>query len=197
MANWCSTTIEFFGSGYDANIQLKELYEIILEMEKTGRVQGADNLWLGNFVDMFGGDCKEADCRGFITYIEEYENYDEDLCHFRIEQEDAWYPKVGVWREILSNNFPDIEMVYVAEECGCEIYINSDTDGLFFTQKYCAEICDGEYGDYIDSDYFDTQIDLLHYLEMHIPHEDIDEALMGNPNYDAEVYACVHEFHPE
>jgi hypothetical protein len=59
---------------------------------------------------------------------------------FRIDQIDAWGPNVEMWETILKDHYPDVHLVYQADEPGCEIHINTDTKGEYFPDKYLLDI---------------------------------------------------------
>ncbi len=61
-----------------------------------------------------------------------------------------WHPAITEWDCFLKRCFPRLKFVYLAEETGNEIFINTDTDGIFFDERYYI---DGAYrNSYIGED---------------------------------------------
>lgn len=132
MPNWCSTDITFYSSNENKE-QLKKLYNNIKQIINSPSEikNGFGNSWLGNIIHKHGLDWEKIDCRGSIGFLDEFNgNY------FRIQQEDAWGPNIDMWKDIINKEYTDIELVYAAEEPGCELYINSDVDSIFYDEFY-------------------------------------------------------------
>lgn len=139
MANWCSTNITFYSENKE---QITKLHSVLSELDAGESLLSNDfgNLWLGNILHRFGYKWQEITCRGSITLLGSvYEDADGRFC-FEVEEEDAWAPMTGVWDTVLSEEeYSDIEYVYIAEESGCNVYINSDTSGLFYDIRYVID----------------------------------------------------------
>lgn len=192
MPNWCATSIVFYS--FDRG-QIEKLHKIIFEMNKTGRIEnGFGNLWLGNFVDKCGLDYNDVYCRGMITYFDDARVDDDGRWYLIIYQDDAWYPITEVWDLFLAWCCPDVKYVYCAEEPGCEIYINTDTSGLFFSDKYMVEWYDED--DWItDSDYLESDDALLSFAkEMGFETNSVSDAL---EYLDSRNDVVVHRFLPK
>lgn len=123
MSNTCDTHIHFSGD----EAALNDLFSRI----KYG--------WLGDIAAEFKID--DSDCpydkgfmRGDIIDI-------DDNTH-DIFQEDAWCPRTEIWQAIINKHYKDkISFVYKSEEPGSSIYINTDTAGLYFTEKFVCDYC--------------------------------------------------------
>lgn len=167
MPNWCSTNITFYSENKN---QIEKLHSVLDELDanETRLPNGFGNLWLGNIIDYFGENYKGNQCRGEIAYFDEVRKDEEYYC-FEIQQMDAWCPQLDAWEIALSRaDFCDVNYVYVAEESGCGIYVCSDTDGLFYGDKYVVDLyLEGKYAnaDYDSSmNYFDDEDECLGYL---------------------------------
>lgn len=152
MPNWCITDITFEANPnyYDEAIQaLHNLYNKI-ECQAYGDSSLMENgfgpKWLGNFALMFKlCTAEEIDnglqpyrCRGSINYIEEDVGEFQDS--FYITQNDAWSPNLAMWQEIINRYYskegvPLINIYYMADEPGCEIYDTNDDSGYFYQEK--------------------------------------------------------------
>jgi hypothetical protein len=51
--------------------------------------------------------------------------------------ETAWSPLPEVYEKFAEKY--GLSFVYIAEECGCEIYVNTDVEGRFFTDRYILD----------------------------------------------------------
>lgn len=146
MANWCDTHIVFYS---DNTEQLSDFYNKLRVIESNG---------LARIADSFGIDRDTIPCRGAIYYTSEIE---KDGKRFYIDQEDAWLPKIKVWQEILKKNYPEINLVFRAEEPGCEVFINSDIDGDYISEEYYLDYCLPD-TDYV-TEFFDDKSSLILY----------------------------------
>ena len=145
MANWCDTHIVFFS---DNTEQLGDFYNKL----RTGKHND-----LGSIAECFGIGRDKFPCRGAVYYISEI----EDSRQFYIDQEDAWLPKITVWQEILKKNYPEINLVFRAEEPGCEIFINSDIEGDYISEEYYLDYCLPD-TDYV-TEFFNDKSSLILY----------------------------------
>lgn len=79
--------------------------------------------------------------------------------YFKVVYESAWESMIEGWEYILKKY--DLEQVTIAEECGCNIFINTDKKGLFFTANYFLY-------SYINDDYieerFETKQQVVDYI---------------------------------
>lgn len=124
MANWCQTKITI---NHEDENKLIDLYNKIEKWCETDYKQnGFGNYWLGNIVGNSGiGTVDENPntdlrCRGMITYLEIIDN------QLLIDTETAWQPMLQMWVKLIDKYLPDAELIYNAEECGCELYYTND-----------------------------------------------------------------------
>lgn len=96
--------------------------------------------------------------------------YDDGDFWLSFEFESAWSPMIDGLQTILNENYKTLRMVVIAEECGCDIYINTDTQHRFFKDKYCT------YDDDKGSEYFTSDEDLIKYMKEEFGYdiEDVD-----------------------
>lgn len=95
----------------------------------------------------------EDDFRANITDIESAEN--------TIYQSDAWMPHVSLWDAIIEKHYKNnISYVYRAEEPSDNIYINTDTTGITFPEKY---VIDYNINGKCDVMYFSSDDELINW----------------------------------
>ncbi len=183
MPNWCSTNYAVYPRTKSDFGQLLKFY---LEMKKATESDfggpagdGPDNTdWFGNLFIAAGyklGEHEELrgyNLRGFDTSVEFRE---EKGGYVDIYVNMAWTPEYEGMADMLSEKYPGLDFVMVAEEPGCEIYINTDEDHTYYNDKWKIEY---EFSDYIDVDgveqegwsdsiYFnsDNEVDALSAIE--------------------------------
>lgn len=54
----------------------------------------------------------------------------------------AW-SELGEWRKFIKSKYPDIHIVYSAEESGNVYYVTNDFEGDFFPERYILDYTDG------------------------------------------------------
>ena len=139
MPNWCTTNITFEGNKKD----IKDFHEKLIKITQApSRIKNDfGSHWLGNVVDFFGFDWNEIRCRGSISCIEASFDSNEELCNFEIITDTAWMPMINMWNLIIEKYYPSISFVYVAEEPGCGVFINTDTEGKYYTDQFILDLC--------------------------------------------------------
>ena len=134
MPNWCTTSYVFRGN----ENEIRDFYNKIKSFTSKERISnGFGNFWLGNIVDGFGFDWKEIRCKGLIDYFPEPEDIDSD--RLELSTETAWYPMTDMWDKIIEMYYPSITYVLIAEEPGCDVYINTDIEGEYFTERFSVD----------------------------------------------------------
>lgn len=144
MPNWCNTSYKFVGD----KEEIADLYnklQSLNDMPEPLVENGFGKLFLGCVVNLFGGDWKEIYCRGEIDYME--------ICGdsmIQLSTMTAWGDVPEVW-DFVCKNYPSIKYYYLAEEGGLCYYVNSDTTGEYFPEKYYVLHAEG-YSEYLDDD---------------------------------------------
>lgn len=129
MPNWCWNQTVFYG---DKEKQ-KEIYNKIENEVKSG--------W--PHIDLFLKELgcteeelnKEFAVRAHINGISLLKNGELELCY-----ESAWGAINEVIDEILEKYQPQIEQVTLAEETGCDVFLNTDIEGKYFTEHYYLDL---------------------------------------------------------
>ena len=136
MPNWASTAYVFKAKDQE---QAKDLYDKIDSLSKMTEPlvpNGFGKLWMGCLVNLLGGDWDKVYCRGEII---DY-NLNGDL--LSITCETAW-GEMEEFRHFIEEKYPESKIFYQVEECGCEVYATNDTNGDYFSDRYCLDSYDG------------------------------------------------------
>ena len=129
MPNWCANFITFYSDSKEDN---KKIYAFNKKLKKLYD----KNDKLSAVLEGYGLNPDNYSCRGTITNLEEP---DPTYTFFEVQTETAWGPTVEMWDAILGK-YPGVQCVFVAEEPGCEYYINTDNTGRFYDYRYKIEI---------------------------------------------------------
>jgi len=156
MANMVSNCMAVYG---DRN-ELEKLLSIIAESRSKG--EGAINqvdltFKLAGFT--------EAEMDGLSLPASYYTDVDEEIStgkygvtYFKVWYESKWSPAIDAWDRLLSRFFPKLKQVTACEECGNEIYINTDSEGYFFEWRYYVDGSVGNhYTNEMESPYVETK----------------------------------------
>ena len=137
MPNWCSNQIAFYQE--DGGCTLLEAFHADIQKyvgyrePDTGRFSN----WAGHWLESNKINPDSVSCRGSFESCELY------FDHVIISMETAWGPIPELWEKLAEKY--DLRYVYIAEECGGELYINTDSCGRFFTTRYILNYFDLDY----------------------------------------------------
>ena len=138
MPNWCNNFITFWSDDTpEGDAALKDLHdkiewtsELVNEwrkgdlFNKTPNCYSSYETWEVYLAKYAYGIDIDTYCRGYITYVEEY---DENKSYFCIETEDAWSPNNGFWMTLLQYAYQGhIYFTFQASEPGMQIYETND-----------------------------------------------------------------------
>ena len=142
MPNWCYTNISFNSENKN---NLKKLYNFI-EKATSNKSKYADvsdfgSNWLGNVLlecdlmtlDDVKNNTVPCRCRGSIIYVD---ITDDQVI---VDTETAWVPMMQVWHKVVEKlNLDDVDIIYTAEEPGCELYWTNDPTivGTYILEAY-------------------------------------------------------------
>ena len=157
MANYCSNSIVFFSK--DKSKISRFLRKVYAAFDSVG--SGFYNLMV-----LHGYKNREIlsliDKRDSFTSCDTKLELDKDTYSFRVDVETAWEPHMVMFYKIIREKYDNaIQLVYMAEECGSEIYINSDKDGVYFTERYMVDCCHN--GEYL-KEYFDSYPEAIDWI---------------------------------
>lgn len=137
--------------------------------------------WWGNLLCADGVDPEDVCDRGSINSI----MFNED--HILIEGENAWGPQTDSL-DGLMRRYPELAYEVFAEEPGCEVYINTDVDGNFFTTRYSIDYDLDEFG--CEAEWFDSEQELVYYFD-----DILEEVYKEYPDFKSAVAPnceCLH-----
>ena len=141
MPNWCGNTMVVMG---DYN-ELKDFQQKLLHARQVA--DELKNWHLYQIYEEFGLKNEEVlersdYIRGYFTDIEKTISLTSNgTKYFKVWYESAWGPMIEGFDFLLSH-YKTLKQYTIAEECGCEVYINTDTTGEFFPEKYCLDVED-------------------------------------------------------
>ena len=184
MPNWCNTSVGFYTTK-DKKEELTRFHDEIEKLETTPSAIENDfgNWWLGNvwyhFMKTDPSFIRGA--RGLIYYISDVSDFDDTHISFEINTETAWVFEDSFWETILNKCFPNIEMSFIAEECGCQYYEKRDNIGLF-PDEYIIDACIN--GDCL-TEYVSCVEDIPAILKDHGYNKDFDLSLIKDGEFEA------------
>ncbi len=175
MPNWCSGTVVFYSKNRDMLVKMRDRFNEIFNGEPAMKNDFGHG-WMGDYSKAYFPDLDplKVECRGSITIEDEVCETLDGYFDFRIYTWTAWGPKIGLWREIAEKFYPDVNIAYIAEEPGYEVYVKWDEVG-YFDEKLYVDMCyptkDGEQ-EFIEDNYeFDTVDDILKWIDDNLPFE--------------------------
>lgn len=199
MCNYCSNTIVFYG---------KDKSKLSVLLRKLDAAFNSRGSQFYNFMVLHGYGNREIsaviDKRDFFTSCDTKLSVKEDTYSFRLDTETAWEPHMEIFRKVLQEKYGNvIRMVYMAEECGSSIFINSDTEGKFLQERYMVDCChNGEY----HKEYFDSYQETVEwlrgeYLEIGFGKydtiADIEEKVNRSVFREDDDFFYLHRFEPD
>lgn len=184
MPNWCSTDITITGG----KKQVEFLHNKIEEWTSKNAVEnGFGKYWLGNILINSGViSAEQLDkvphprCRGSLGFSDL--NTDTEPAELYIQTETAWSPMLQMWVEVLKKYNLDLEIIYTATECGCELYLTNDP---CLSDKYVIDVFDDIEG--VESDYEATEQYVIELLRELLYTNEKDIKRLMRQFYKAEV----------
>jgi len=208
MANPCSNRYAFYTTDENKDELLRLYNNISAVMETRSEIKNDyEPGWLGKIATCHGIDWEQIPCRGYIGHLDEYE---PDSNFFTLEAETAWSPTEELWEAVIAL-YTGISFVYVAEESGFDIYINTDTEGLYLPDRYLLEIWgdapipESWYADQVKPrhldirEYFENLDSIMDYCtkftgKVFTTFEELQSYFFGIFDEESSVIVGVHEF---
>lgn len=191
MPNWSSVTYACITKDEK---EAKKLYNAIYSMDKSRNPLAESDfgkLWLGCFVKQLGGDEGKIRCRGEITDYSIETINDEHIV--KIHQETARVEQEEV-RFLIRRTFPSVEVLFIEEEPGGEVFCTNDSVGRFFPERYLLD------GNEV-FEYFETIDQVVAWLkknkDIDITDTDKIDKILDSYNEeheDDDEYLYFHEF---
>lgn len=188
MPNWCMTSYTIVGEKKDVEkIHAAVMNHPVKEM--------SDTEWQGNILNALGVSydaLENRSVRGFL-YDEDYlGDIGDGQAQLRMGFNEAW--SRTEFAEVLQELFPDINIWWMAEEPGCDIYQTNDADGSCYPERYYVDTCIG--GDY-QSERFTTEEEVYEWLSQISDCKckaDVDAFNENRMKADTDEFIYVHEY---
>lgn len=194
MANYCINNFTYYGDDQgkilNLYLKIKDAMERIGDSEKDAR----DLLFeLGVKSEVF----EKVDGRTSVSFIGLHVE-DEKAVGMWFAAESAWSPCDEFAEILLKAVYPDgggIEMVYLAEEPGCEIYVNTDVNHRFYKTALSMRVITDTLNDsfYYDIDELDTAFNLIKKLTGYKPSVLVE---LDDPEFMKKLIAGFKKKHP-
>lgn len=183
--------------------EYSELLDLKQKLENAIKIARENKWWdLYTIYEQYGYKKDEILNDGNLGYIRgtiiDVMWNDDDKDALYITYESAWGPMIEGFDYILRKHYKTLTQVSLSEEMGMEIYINTDVEGTYFSQKWCIDIVDNDIV-YCDSD--DEAVKVLNNLgeKTGMKFETIKQwernlEMLNNHIDEFDVY--LHEFGP-
>lgn len=177
MANCCINNITFYST---EKAKIERLYNDFLvawnKEDETGQTLSSEYLIIKSMGYDYNGKVV-IDGRDCVTYLDEevreLELDDMTLYHFELCTETAYVPNMQMLKALINEEaYKGIELVHLSEECGCELYVNTDDTGLFYGTRYCIW---ADLNDECENHYEADFKDLVKIIKSDFPNADITE----------------------
>ena len=137
IANWCSNSIAFYQED-GGNALVEAFYADVQKyMNFIDPETNKPSDWVGHWFDSNRINTDNLYTRGFFTDCDFYGTY------VVLHMETAWGPLPEVWN-LMAEKY-NLSYVYCSEECGCAVYVNTDSEGRFFSDRYILDYFDVEH----------------------------------------------------
>ena len=138
MSNYCATYITINGD----EKQVRTLYQFMEwayeKASKTKRISEIGDL-LG-VVDIRNGSVYKRETDQYISSRSSVEQLNYDGANeLGISVGDAWCPQLGIYKLLQEKFAPDCELIFIAEEPGCDVYVTNDPE---YIDKWIVELLD-------------------------------------------------------
>lgn len=164
MSNVCMDTVIFYAEDELFEDGLQEMKKAVETCYPEGRPYCESNM--SKLFEYLEISTENIHVRGDLI------DHTIEDSYIRLEFDSAWNPMKEAY-DILASRF-DLEMVFMAEESGCDLYYNTDENGLYLSTSYKAVLSDrpddgslDELYEAADGDtdfYFDSEKDMLQWF---------------------------------
>lgn len=127
MPNWCTTSYNISGPQKD----IRSLYNKMKRLQNRKESllpNGFGETWLGNLVNRLGADWQTVNCRG------EWSNLMMKGGDLHFDTCSAWC-RCNEVEDVIRDKYPDLEIVFISEELGCDIFETNDATGEIFPER--------------------------------------------------------------
>ena len=131
MPNWAFTQYKIKGNSAEV-VALYRTIEDLGQRKESLLPNGFGKLWLGNLVNVLGGDWEKIYCRGQIL------DYSLENGLLTINTETAW-GECSETRHFILDKYPSLEIYYQTEEPGMCIFQTNDASGSYFPDRWLLD----------------------------------------------------------
>ena len=156
MPNWCDNSVVVYGN----EEEVKYFYNLMKQVQENVKV--SKHWWTYEMLIAHGYKQDEIlqgpfYVGGSLDCVDDIDNDGKDF-YIRFYLTTRWSPFIPGLKKLMQH-YLSLKFVCVAEEPGCEIYINTDIEGKFFDDRYCL------YDDEEGTEYFDSDSELFDYVK--------------------------------
>lgn len=172
MPNWCDCNMVIYTDDEAKKENIKKVYELLDKQLKRAEEIKQENEKLPEekrhtlnwdtyeiYKTLEPSITKEAILSGNLGFIRGNIfdiQLDEKKNAIHVGYETAWEPMIEGWNYLLKQY--GLKQVTIGEEMGCDVYVNTDTEGRFFPERYIVSMCiDDEYY----TEYYETTDEVL------------------------------------
>ena len=127
MPNWDSIQYTIRGE----ENELQEIYDALLKMKESEHPD-----WVGSALLNLGYQLEFLDKCPLRAFVQEFYLEDGQLV---ITTEEAWC--MTMFPSFLIEKFPNLDLLYIQEEPGCEIFETNDAEGNTYPERAKVDIC--------------------------------------------------------
>lgn len=139
MPNWDSIQYTIRGE----KKELQEIYDALLKMKESEHPY-----WVGSVLTSLGFDGKSLEDYQLRAFVQDFSLEDSKLV---ITTEEAWC--MTMFPNLLLEVFHNLDILYIEEEPGCEIYETNDAEGNTYPERAKVDcyINDKDVSEYFES----------------------------------------------
>ena len=199
MANYSENKIVFFSENKKA---VHDLWQKISDYMKKDKANS-----ICSFLEWLGYSEYESremsDLRNCFVACDDEVTDDESVSFFYIKTETAWSSNIEVFYEIIEDKYNnEIKLYALIEEDGCNIFINTDEEGIYFYPKYKLDafVDDNQVVEYFET--FHQVVDFIRkkFPKVKLSPKDTIELIIKKitkaykVNDDEDFYINIHRF---
>lgn len=162
MPNWCSNQVTYYSENADNVAKILHAYNDVCSIVGPTycSIRMEDLAWAldPKAQNKYNTPLSIIFNRCFIAFCDGLVHKNDGRYHISFDIETAWGPSDEAFHCIAE--LSGTKCVYIAEEPGCDVYINTDWNGEFYTEKYLFEdaVCDAR-------EYFEASKELATYIK--------------------------------
>lgn len=144
MPNWCSNAMTVVGPKDDIVKFIDHINRSRAHAKETGHWELYDIFADLGYVNEDGDiDCADwtrgdlTDDEGDYGLMKSPTGNDEYCAELHFET--AWGVMCDAWDTLLNEHFPTLREYTIGEECGNDVYVNTDKEGIFYPERFAID----------------------------------------------------------